>query len=127
MGSAYVSTSPLRADQIAFRGPLTIEDNNYENKGSRNRFAKLQADDPLIAELNQWARQHLGGATVTLVNYAPRLYVHGENFSLNFSGKFVVINLWEGRKPLGQWSIEIDTVNDPIFAKIKARLASWQP
>ncbi|MGH7244948.1 MAG: hypothetical protein ACREJD_16155 [Phycisphaerales bacterium] len=122
MGSAYVSTSPLRADQIVLRGPLTV----YQRAGVR--VDPTPAVPMTIEELNEWARQHLAGATVDLVTYAPQLTARGENFDMNFGSRGdVVINLQRSDGSWGQWSIGPGSASEAMMARLRATRASVTP
>jgi len=119
MGSAYVSSSPLRADQIVLRGPLRV----YQRAGAR--VDPTSAVPITIEELNVWARQHLVGATVDLVSYAPQLVARGENFDMNFgSDGGVVLNLQRNDGSRGQWSIGPDSTSEAMMARLRATEAS---
>jgi hypothetical protein len=122
MGSAYVSSSPLRADQIVLRGPFTV----YQESGAR--VDPTSAVPITIEELNEWARQHLAGATVDLASYAPQLVVRGENFNMNFgSHGGVVLNLQRNDGSWGQWSTGPDSASEAMMARLRATRASATP
>ncbi len=81
-----------------------------------------------IEELNEWARQHLAGATVDLVTYAPQLTARGENFDMNFGSRGdVVINLQRSDGSWGQWSIGPGSASEAMMARLRATRASVTP
>ncbi|MBX3379938.1 MAG: hypothetical protein KF805_07570 [Phycisphaeraceae bacterium] len=122
MGSAYVSTPPLRAEQIVLRGPLTV----YQRAGAL--VDPTSAVPMTIEDLNEWARQHFAGATVDLVSYAPQLTVRGENFDMNFQSRgSVVLNLRRSDGSWGQWSIGPGSASEAMMDRLRATRASVAP
>jgi len=123
LASRAVSGAPLRADQIVLQGPITICE-CYPGRDGKSMT--LPADDLLVARLNDWAKQSLAGARVSVVNYAPSFTVTGENFKMNFTGSGVVLDLWPGESPGGCWLTHIEAESDPMLKILRARLAASQ-
>jgi len=121
LASHAVSGAPLRADQIVFRGPIIIS----EFSGGRlKQTTTIPEDDPLVLQLNEWAKRTLAGAHVNIVNYAPQFTMHGENFEMNLSGSGVVLDLWRRESSGGCWSTDIEAQSDPMLKILWTRLAS---
>lgn len=64
------------------------------NKGIP-RQKKLSLRESELADLRSYMQEIVDEGNINLVSYVPSLVLSGECYSLNFSGKYVVLNIWK--------------------------------